>query len=36
MSTATIAKPQAKRPARGGRRLSLPVLLLIIADRNCD
>ncbi|UXY29512.1 ABC transporter permease [Streptomyces sp. HUAS TT20] len=31
MSTATIAKPQAKRPAPGSRRLSLPVLLLIIA-----
>ncbi|MFF4550962.1 ABC transporter permease [Streptomyces sp. NPDC001406] len=31
MSTATIAKPQAKRPAPGSRRVSLPVLLLIIA-----
>jgi len=31
MSTATTAKPQAKQPAKGGRRLSLPVLLLIIA-----
>ncbi|POX54209.1 ABC transporter permease [Streptomyces sp. Ru71] len=30
MSTATVAKPQAKQPGRG-RRLSLPVLLLIIA-----
>ncbi|WP_112469584.1 ABC transporter permease [Streptomyces triticisoli] len=31
MTTATIAKPQAKQPGRGGRRVSLPVLLLIIA-----
>ena len=31
MSTATIAKPQAKQPGKGGRRMSLPVLLLIIA-----
>ncbi|MFI1162397.1 ABC transporter permease [Streptomyces sp. NPDC020801] len=31
MTTATIAKPQAKKPGRGGRRVSLPVLLLIIA-----
>ncbi|MBC9730520.1 ABC transporter permease [Streptomyces sp. TRM68367] len=31
MSTATISKPQAQRPGKGGRRLSLPVLLLIIA-----
>ncbi|MEU6063191.1 MULTISPECIES: ABC transporter permease [Streptomyces] len=31
MSTATIAKPQAKQPAPGSRRISLPVLLLIIA-----
>ncbi|MEU9380608.1 ABC transporter permease [Streptomyces sp. NPDC048279] len=31
MSTATIAKPQAKQPGRGGRRMSLPVLLLVIA-----
>ncbi|MDO0926081.1 ABC transporter permease [Streptomyces sp. TG1A-8] len=31
MSTATIAKPQAEQPGRGGRRMSLPVLLLIIA-----
>ncbi|MFJ8197690.1 ABC transporter permease [Streptomyces sp. NPDC096152] len=31
MSTATIAKPQAKQPGRSGRRFSLPVLLLIIA-----
>ncbi|MFF3845054.1 ABC transporter permease [Streptomyces sp. NPDC002328] len=31
MSTATIAKPQAKKPGKGGRRMSLPVLLLIIA-----
>ncbi|MFE7650312.1 ABC transporter permease [Streptomyces phaeoluteigriseus] len=30
MSTATIAKPQAK-PGKGGRRMSLPVVLLIIA-----
>ncbi|WP_037683480.1 ABC transporter permease [Streptomyces griseus] len=30
MSTSTIAKPQAKRPAKG-RRMSLPVLLLVIA-----
>ncbi|MEU5245805.1 ABC transporter permease, partial [Streptomyces asoensis] len=31
MSTTTIAKPKAKQPGKGGRRLSLPVLLLIIA-----
>ncbi|MDO0935849.1 ABC transporter permease [Streptomyces sp. DG2A-72] len=31
MTTDTIAKPQAKQPGRGGRRISLPVLLLIIA-----
>ena len=31
MSTATIAKPQAQQPGKGGRRFSLPVLLLIIA-----
>ncbi|MDR6975613.1 simple sugar transport system permease protein [Streptomyces sp. 3330] len=31
MSTTTIAKPQAKQPGKGGRKLSLPVLLLIIA-----
>ena len=31
MSTATVAKPKAQQPARGGGRLSLPVLLLIIA-----
>ncbi|MER7840971.1 ABC transporter permease [Streptomyces sp. NPDC096040] len=31
MSTATIAKPQAKQPGKGGRRMSLPVLLLVIA-----
>ncbi|MEU7055356.1 ABC transporter permease [Streptomyces sp. NPDC046197] len=31
MTTATIAKPQAKQPGKGGRRFSLPVLLLIIA-----
>ncbi|KUO21645.1 ABC transporter permease [Streptomyces dysideae] len=31
MSTETIAKPQAKQPGRGGRRMSLPVLLLLIA-----
>ncbi|MCX5368389.1 ABC transporter permease [Streptomyces sp. NBC_00015] len=31
MSTTTIAKPQAKQPGKGGRKISLPVLLLIIA-----
>ncbi|MEV7319048.1 ABC transporter permease [Streptomyces sp. NPDC093970] len=31
MSTATIAKPQAKQPGKGGRRMSLPVLLLVVA-----
>ncbi|MEV7977278.1 ABC transporter permease [Streptomyces sp. NPDC086519] len=31
MPTATIAKPQAKQPGKGGRRMSLPVLLLVIA-----
>ncbi|MEV0979300.1 ABC transporter permease [Streptomyces sp. NPDC049915] len=31
MSTTTVAKPQAKQPGKGGRRLSLPVLLLVIA-----
>ncbi|MFJ5972764.1 ABC transporter permease [Streptomyces sp. NPDC093060] len=31
MSTATIAKPQAKQPGKGSRRMSLPVLLLVIA-----
>ncbi|MEV5956926.1 ABC transporter permease [Streptomyces sp. NPDC051987] len=31
MSTATIAKPQATQPGKGGRRMSLPVLLLVIA-----
>ncbi|MFI7297161.1 ABC transporter permease [Streptomyces sp. NPDC050121] len=31
MSTTTIAKPKAKQPGKGGRRFSLPVLLLIIA-----
>ncbi|MEU8653268.1 ABC transporter permease [Streptomyces sp. NPDC048737] len=31
MSTVTIAKPQAKQPGKGGRRMSLPVLLLVIA-----
>jgi ABC-type uncharacterized transport system permease subunit len=31
MSTQTIAKPQAKQPGKGSRRISLPVLLLIIA-----
>ena len=31
MSTATIAKPKAKQPGKGGRRMSLPVLLLVIA-----
>lgn len=31
MSTATVAKPQAKQSRKGGRRMSLPVLLLVIA-----
>ncbi|MFF8591240.1 ABC transporter permease [Streptomyces sp. NPDC015220] len=31
MTTATVAKPQAKQPGRASRRYSLPVLLLIIA-----
>ncbi|NEC91483.1 ABC transporter permease [Streptomyces sp. SID12501] len=31
MSTRTIAKPQAQQPGKGKRRISLPVLLLIIA-----
>ncbi|MFF1443852.1 ABC transporter permease [Streptomyces sp. NPDC058295] len=31
MSTTTIAKPQAKQPGKGGRKISLPVLLLIVA-----
>ncbi|GKQ40946.1 ABC transporter permease [Streptomyces sp. A012304] len=31
MSTATVAKPQAKQPGKGSRRFSLPVLLLVIA-----
>ncbi|MFL4906602.1 ABC transporter permease [Streptomyces sp. MMS24-I2-30] len=31
MSTATVTKPKAPQPVRGSRRLSLPVLLLIIA-----
>ncbi|MEX3103577.1 MULTISPECIES: ABC transporter permease [unclassified Streptomyces] len=31
MATATVAKPQAKQPGKGSRKLSLPVLLLIIA-----
>ncbi|NEA62411.1 ABC transporter permease [Streptomyces sp. SID12488] len=31
MSTQTIAKPQAQQPGKGKRRISLPVLLLIIA-----
>ncbi|WP_330348501.1 ABC transporter permease [Streptomyces sp. NBC_00582] len=31
MSTATIAKPKAPQPGKGGRRMSLPVLLLVIA-----
>ncbi|MEU2583282.1 ABC transporter permease [Streptomyces avermitilis] len=31
MSTATVAKPQAKKPGKGSRRMSLPVLLLVIA-----
>ncbi|MGW5868045.1 ABC transporter permease [Streptomyces sp. NPDC055239] len=31
MSSATVAKPPAKQPAPGRRRISLPVLLLIVA-----
>ncbi|MET7285997.1 ABC transporter permease [Streptomyces sp. NPDC005573] len=31
MTTATVAKPQTPAPAKGGRRLTLPVLLLIVA-----
>ncbi|MFF0592947.1 ABC transporter permease [Streptomyces antibioticus] len=31
MSTATIAKPKGKQPRKGGRRMSLPVLLLVIS-----
>lgn len=31
MSTATVAKPQAPKPAPGRRRITLPVLLLVIA-----
>ncbi|MET8024406.1 ABC transporter permease [Streptomyces avermitilis] len=31
MSTVTVAKPQAKKPGKGSRRMSLPVLLLVIA-----
>ncbi|MDQ0992683.1 ABC transporter permease [Streptomyces sp. V3I7] len=31
MTTATVAKPKASAPAKGRRRMSLPVLLLIIA-----
>ncbi|MCX4995544.1 ABC transporter permease [Streptomyces longwoodensis] len=31
MSTATVTKPTAQQPGKGSRRLSLPVLLLIIA-----
>ncbi|MFI2430538.1 ABC transporter permease [Streptomyces sp. NPDC018693] len=31
MSTATVAKSPAKKPGNGSRRISLPVLLLIIA-----
>ncbi|MFJ2904488.1 ABC transporter permease [Streptomyces sp. NPDC091279] len=31
MSTATLSKPEAKKPGTRSRRLSLPVLLLIIA-----
>ncbi|MEU1533258.1 ABC transporter permease [Streptomyces fagopyri] len=31
MSTVTVAKPQAQQPGRGSRRMSLPVLLLVIA-----
>ncbi|MEU7320397.1 ABC transporter permease [Streptomyces griseoviridis] len=31
MSTATITKPQSKRPGGKSRRMSLPVLLLVIA-----
>ncbi|MFD7707478.1 ABC transporter permease [Streptomyces sp. NPDC059785] len=31
MSTATVAKPQAQQPGKGSRRMSLPVLLIVIA-----
>ncbi|MFF4956713.1 ABC transporter permease [Streptomyces sp. NPDC001222] len=31
MTTATVAKPKAQQPGKGSRRMSLPVLLLIIA-----
>ncbi|MFI9648568.1 ABC transporter permease [Streptomyces sp. NPDC052040] len=31
MTTATVAKPKAQQPGRGSRRMSLPVLLLIVA-----
>ncbi|MEU6809208.1 ABC transporter permease [Streptomyces sp. NPDC046831] len=31
MTTATTAKPRTQRPGKGSRRISLPVLLLIIA-----
>ncbi|MFG2475172.1 ABC transporter permease [Streptomyces fagopyri] len=31
MSTVTVAKPQAQQPGKGSRRMSLPVLLLVIA-----
>ncbi|MGW1157346.1 ABC transporter permease [Streptomyces sp. NPDC002513] len=31
MSTATVAKPKAQQPGKGSRRMSLPVLLLIVA-----
>ncbi|MET8447385.1 ABC transporter permease [Streptomyces sp. NPDC005209] len=31
MSTATVAKPKAKQPGKGGHRISLPVVLLVIA-----
>ncbi|MCW7947232.1 ABC transporter permease [Streptomyces hygroscopicus] len=31
MTTATVAKPKAQQPGKGSRRVSLPVLLMIIA-----
>ncbi|MET8955979.1 ABC transporter permease [Streptomyces sp. NPDC004393] len=31
MTTATVAKPKAQQPGKGSRRMSLPVLLLIVA-----
>ncbi len=31
MTTATVAKPKAQQPGKGSRRVSLPVLLLVIA-----